>query len=69
MSDDLKIKETILEEQTLLSKVVVHLTTSSRKSSAYADYDAELIELRDAIAEALPEIHCHEDDREQAADV
>lgn len=55
MSDDSKIKDVIYEEQTLLSKVVVHLTTSSRKSSAFADYDAELIELRDAIAEALPE--------------
>ncbi|MBN2525780.1 MAG: ATP-binding domain-containing protein [Deltaproteobacteria bacterium] len=55
MSDDSKIKQVIQEEQELLSRVVVHLTTSSRKSSVYADYDAELIELRDAIAEALPE--------------
>ncbi len=55
MSDDSKINEVIAEEQALLSKVVVHLTTSSRKSSVYADYDAELIELRDALAEALPE--------------
>ncbi|MBN2714984.1 MAG: ATP-binding domain-containing protein [Deltaproteobacteria bacterium] len=55
MSEDSKIKEVIQEEQALLSKVVAHLTTSTRKSSNFADYDAELIELRDAIAEALPE--------------
>ncbi|MBN2343227.1 MAG: ATP-binding domain-containing protein [Deltaproteobacteria bacterium] len=55
MSEDSKIKEIVQEEQALLSKVVVHLTTSSKKTSTFADYDAELIELRDAIAEALPE--------------
>lgn len=55
MSDESKIKQIIQDEQELLKKVVVHLTTSRRKSSSSADYDAELIELRDAIGEALPE--------------
>ncbi|MBN2804595.1 MAG: ATP-binding domain-containing protein [Deltaproteobacteria bacterium] len=51
-----KTKDVIIdEEESELKKVRKHLLSISGKSSSFMGYDTELIELRDAIAEALPE--------------
>ncbi len=58
MSQDLKtdqLPQIVLEEHDILEKVKQHLKEVRNTAHAYADYNAEMIQLRDAIGEARPE--------------
>jgi DNA helicase II / ATP-dependent DNA helicase PcrA len=55
LSDEEKKVEIVGEEQEILKKILGNIGTGKVRSNNFSGYDSELIELRDAIAEALPE--------------
>lgn len=58
MVEDLKnskLPAVVVEEQEMLDTVHAHINRKAGRRSLSADYDQELIDLRDAIAEAKPE--------------